>query len=166
MTLLQEFLNGLGEIDLEAIPENCLPDTVVGGEDTVVGTISDDSKKLFVLMRQCIQAHDKATREARVRIVEYLELDIPESEVGQEHICTFIDMGNQEEFELLNNRAGTLRRRHSIIKEAFWLAVEEDLPDAPQENILTICQDWVVIARPRPRCPLREFLVRFMGSNQ
>lgn len=130
---------------LESVPElPPSPDGPVEEGDHVVGTLSDDLRRLYAVLqlaqRQCQQQVQAALR---------LRAEL----LGKQKL-TF---GEQERVEKLQATLGRQELHYETVKRLFWTSVRMAFPELLDKQSVCIREDWQVCWEESP-CPIELLL--------
>lgn len=135
MKLMEMLASKMREVDLRNLSAKAAPSDEVPRGAKVLGVMSDDLKKLFVvkndmsdmLNERCPAFHDKMV-------------------AMKKGLSKNPDPAKQSEFESLMRSHDLEHKRRELTRDYFWFCVREEFPETlyPEEATIQICQDWQV----------------------
>ena len=144
--LLKKILNEAAEVSLRDVKS---PDHEVEQGEKVIGVLSDDLRRLYVLMTDAAERLESVSQKAAAWLKSFEGEERPKDE----------DQRRKEEFFLAENE-------HSTIKACFWGSVRDELPEVAGEENIGLRARWQVVVidqRVRVKKELLE-LVRAIFS--
>jgi hypothetical protein len=125
-TLIRDLLDCFAKVDVEFIDE---PDEEIGENDHVLGTCSDDAKRLYVLRDQAISSAKNIKRQ-----IIHLMADIDD-----------MPQGPPSKLIELHNNFQAANERTTILDKLLWATIREEFPEGNNKPSIGFRKGWQIV---------------------